>query len=235
MNRALTDSVPLSSAGDCYFGASTKAWVVMLRCFDYHLVYVDALGVNAFFVHESTIGKEPLLSLADAQRAAIQGREYPLLHAQCIRHAWVRIEDTMDFADASLDIGSLPVVILGHKGNTQRVFYEVEVPAGLQDTQKRMPGYQAIGLGVEASHAAASATANSKQQVPRREYAVAVGVHMSRRAAVLEDWSVVLLMGVAVASGALLQRFGGQLLHVVTVACTGRGCKAAKRGRSLCM
>jgi hypothetical protein len=79
--------LPLLSAGDCYFGASVKAFVVMLRSFGYHLVASDTMGVNAFFVHESTVGKQPLLSLADAQRAFTKGAEYPAIHGQCIRHA----------------------------------------------------------------------------------------------------------------------------------------------------
>lgn len=224
-----------SSAGDCYFGASTKAWVVMLRCFGYHLVYVDAAGVNAFFVHNSTVGKEPLLSLADAQGAAIQGGEHKLLHGQCMRHAWVRIEDHVDFADASVDIGSLPVVFLGHEGNTHRVYYEIEVPAGLQNILRSRAGQQVIGPGVIIAQPAASATANLQQQVSRLGHAVKVEAIMSRRAAFLQDWSVIMLVGMTFACGALLQRFGGQLLHAVIVACTGRGCKAASRGSSPCV
>lgn len=199
----------------------------MVRCFGYHLVYVDAIGVSAFFVHESTIGKEPLLSLADAQRASIQGGEYPPIHSPCVHHAWVRIDEGVDFTAASLDVGSLPLVVLGHKDSTPRVFYEVEVPAGFKDAHGSRAGQQLPCSRAEVEQLAASAPATLKRKVPGLDQAVAAGDFLSLRAVVLEDWSVALLVGMAFVCGVMLQRFGGQLLH----ACTSRSCQEAT-GRS---
>jgi hypothetical protein len=163
-------AVMLLAAGNCYFGASIKAFAVMLGSFGYHLVASDTMGVNAFFVHNSTVGKQPLLSLADAQRAFTNKGEYPAIHGQCDCHAWVRIDDDVDYSDASLDVGDLPVVFLGYRpggdGNRQRVFYEAEVPAGLRKRLSSKINQQrsdAIDTPVQLSASAATA---GKENLP---------------------------------------------------------------------
>jgi hypothetical protein len=213
-------------AGDCYFGASIKAFAVMLRSFGYHLVAADTVGVNAFFVHESTVGREPLLSLADAQRAFTKGGQYPAIHGQCVRHAWVRIDDDVDFAGASLDVGKLPVVFLGYKpggaGNVQRVFYETEVPASLQERLSSRVAKQGSGASEKLAQLSESAAAAVKQQVPKLKEGLAVGASVAGWAATLQVWSFALIVAAAFVCGALLHRFGSRLMRAGTVALKGR-------------
>jgi hypothetical protein len=197
----------------------------MLRSFGYHLVYSDAVGVNAFFVHEPAVGKEQLFSIAEAKQYFTQGKEQGLLHSQCVRHAWMRIDEGVDFSNASFDVAKLPVVFLGYKPGgdryKQRLFYEIKVPASLQVKLGGVDGALGTGLSSGKSARLPAHAAAAKEQVPRLKHAVAAGSMVAGRAAVLQVWSVAALVVIAFACGALLQRFGGRLLHAGIVVCAG--------------
>ncbi|WIA15842.1 hypothetical protein OEZ85_012597 [Tetradesmus obliquus] len=213
-----------ASRGDCYYGASTKAFVVMLRSFGYHHVYSDAVGVNAFFVHASAVGEQPLISIADAQRAFTKGGEFPLLHGDCQHHAWVRIDDGLDYSHASLDVSGLPVAVLGYTNgvNSRRVFYEVKIPAAWQARLSSSACIHAAEQDVPVAHKlaqipASAAAADIQQQFPARGlehmHAGAGGADLAGTEAVMQAWSVGGLVVMAFACGVLVQRFGGHLLH----------------------
>ncbi|WIA39968.1 hypothetical protein OEZ86_013398 [Tetradesmus obliquus] len=204
--------------GDCYFGASTKAWVVMLRSFGYHLVYSDAIGVNAFFVHESVVGSEPLFSIAEAKQYFTQGSEYPALHGHCMRRPWVFIDDKTNFADPALDVNSLPVVFLSHTPGgerfNRRVFYEVKMSAGLQEQLRRgldgggLKKRLEMGQGKGPSQAVALRSVSYTSTAGFGDGNVSGG-----GGALLQGWSVGVLVVVAFLCGGLAQRFRGRLLH----------------------
>lgn len=192
----------------------------MLRCFGYHHAYSDAVGVNAFFVHESAVGQQPLLSIADAQRAFTKGGQFPPLHGDCKHHAWVRIDDDVDFSDASLDVGSLPVVFLGHNpgGNSQREFYEVKVPTGWLARLGSKADKHGPKSGVLAQLPTSAAAAAVQQQPPWLRYAGAARGRLAGKEADMQGWSLAVLLLMMFACGVMTQRFGGRLLHAGLVA-----------------
>jgi hypothetical protein len=205
-------------AGDCYFGASTTAWVVMLRSFGYHLVYSDAIGVNAFFIHESVVGPQPLFSIAEAKQYFTNGGEYPALHGHCMRRPWVVIDAATNFSDPGLDVNTLPLVFLSHTAGgerfKQRLFYEVKLGAlqeqlrgGLSACLKKR-----FELGKGRAPARASLVIHSQQGLGRLGGGFGTG-HVPSDGAMLGAWSVAALVMVALVCGSLLQRFGGRLLY----------------------
>lgn len=146
-------------AGDCYFGASSKAFVTMLKSFGYHLVAIDTKGVNLFFVHASAAGDQPLLTLADAKRLFAGGDEFPMLNVlPCNRMVWVAIGDGIDYAASEFKPTNLPLVMLAHtpagKDNMHRVFHPVkhvdvmfkQLVAGVPTTQRAPSAMRQPGL-----------------------------------------------------------------------------------------
>eukprot|EP00882_Tetradesmus_deserticola_P013555 GHRQ01014391.1.p1 GENE.GHRQ01014391.1~~GHRQ01014391.1.p1 ORF type:complete len:251 (-),score=74.57 GHRQ01014391.1:355-1107(-) len=206
--------------GDCYFGASTTAWAVMLRSFGYHLVYSDAIGVNVFFVHESVVGSEPLISIAEAKQYFTHGGEYVALHGYCMRRPWVVIDPATNYSDPALDVDSLPLVFLSHKAGgerfKQRVFYEVKLSRSLQEQLRSgMSG----GLKKQLELGRGRAPASDSQLG-----SVGVGSEAANRKdrdTMLQAWSVGVLVVVAFVCGALLHRFGGRLLRANSTASRG--------------
>jgi hypothetical protein len=192
----------------------------MLRSFGYHLVYSDAVGVNAFFVHESVVGKEQLFSIAEAKQYFTQGGEYPALHGHCMRRPWVLIDAATNFADPSLDVNSLPIMFLSHTAGgerfRQRRFYEVKLSGSLQEQlrgglngsnglKKRLELGQ--GKGPSKPQESGSSSSSSSSGV------VHSGFGCGSSGALLQGWSVGVLVVVAFACGSLLQRYGGRLLY----------------------
>lgn len=172
-------------------------------------------------MHSSTVGKQALLSLADAQRAQLQ-KEYPALHGDCLHHAWVRIDDGVDFSDTSFDVGGLPVLFLGYKagGNQQRMFHEEKLPASWQAKlgSKADEFDQGSGVAGKLAQLPANAAVAVKEHLPQLQHAAESGAELAGKAAVLQVWSVAALVVMAFACGVLLQRHGGRLLHAGTVA-----------------
>ncbi|KAF6252969.1 hypothetical protein COO60DRAFT_478397 [Scenedesmus sp. NREL 46B-D3] len=210
-----------AETGDCYFGASTTAWAVMLRSFGYHLVYSDAAGVNAFFVHESVVGSAPLFSIPEAKQYFTNGGEYPALHGHCMRRPWVAIDTATNYSDPALDVNSLPVVFLSHTAGgerfQQRLFYEVELSSSLQE---QLRGGLSGGLKTRLELGRGRAPAGAS----RRGGPGGVGAgaaYRPDRGMMLETWSVAALVVVAFVCGGLLQRFGGRLLYASSSACRG--------------
>jgi len=111
----------------CYYGASALAFVRMLSSFGYHLVSLDRVGINMFFVHMSEVGSESLVSLTDALRLANKGKDYPLLHHDCnLGIPWVYIPDNTDFNNPRFYNLTFPAINLTHTNNPDgtRVFSE---------------------------------------------------------------------------------------------------------------
>jgi hypothetical protein len=211
-------------AGDCYFGASTTAWVVMLRSFGYHLVYSDAIGVNAFFIHESVVGPQPLFSIAEAKQYFTNGGEYPALHGHCMRRPWVVIDAATNFSDPALDVNTLPVVFLSHVAGgerfKQRLFYEVKLPGSLQEQLRSgLSGglKKRFELGEGRAPARASLVVQTQQGGLSR-FGGGLGSNpVPSDGGMLGAWSVAALVAVAFVCGSLLQRFGGRLLYGSTI------------------
>jgi hypothetical protein len=192
----------------------------MLRSFGYHLVYSDAIGVNAFFIHESVVGPQPLFSTAEAKQYFTNGGEYPALHGHCMRRPWVLIDAATNFSDPALDVNTLPIVFLSHTTGgerfRQRLFYEVKLPGSLQEQLRSgLSGVlkRRLELGEGRAPARASlVSGHSQQGFSSSSRGLGVG-HVPRDGALLEIWSVAALVVVAFVCGSLLQRFGGRLLY----------------------
>jgi hypothetical protein len=191
----------------------------MLRSFGYHLVYSDAIGVNAFFIHESVVGPQPLFSIAEAKQYFTSGGEYPALHGHCMRRPWVVIDAATNFSDPALDVNTLPIVFLSHTAGgerfRQRLFYEVKLPGSLQEQLRGgLSGglKKRFELGEGRAPARASLVSQSHQGFSRSGGGgLAVGPVPSD-GALPGTWSVAALVVVAFVCGSLLQRFGGRLL-----------------------
>lgn len=77
--------------GTCYFGASLAAFDRVARHFSYQLVWVDNLGINAFFVASEIVGSLPF-------RPATFKARYGPLHMPCHGRYWVDVA-SVDLSD----------------------------------------------------------------------------------------------------------------------------------------
>jgi hypothetical protein len=173
----------------------------MVRSFGYHFLAADRHGVNIYFVHESAAGSQQLLTLADAQRLATKGGEFPLLHQDCSRHLWLHIPNDVDFSDASIDVNDMPVVMLStKKQGQQRIFFPTNISGSLRQKLASSPVTRAGASSPAAHHRTSIATS-----VFRPGKALACE-------ATLEAWMVVAMVLAAFVGGGLLQRIWGPVL-----------------------
>jgi hypothetical protein len=189
-------------AGDCYFGASAKAWFVMLKSFGYHMAAADTKGVNLFFVHESAAGKRPLLSLDDAKRLFIGGGEFIMLNVHpCTRMVWVQVDEGTDFASADFSVNQLPLVMLGHKPAGSRHDHRVFYPVKHVDVMFKQVG------GVTAPKEQGRTT----QGVLRGAVAEQQELHSGSSIGTSDGWTVFSVVIAAFMAGGLCHRYGNVL------------------------
>jgi hypothetical protein len=175
----------------------------MVKAFGYQFVAADTVGVNLFFVHESAVGAGVLFTLDDAKRLATNGGDYPMLHAACSRHPWFFIPDNVDYADASFELDSMPLVLLSYKPggqrNRQRAFFPTNITAALKAklASRGSQHFAAVGTRVQDSGITTK---------PGKELVCA---------AQLEIKMVVAMMLSSFLCGGLLHRFGSDRLRML--------------------